>query len=510
MIAGIRRRAQRGTAVTVVGRITVLEPLGRTATGESFVGRDPDLDRVVVLKRLSQLVIGDAEALHRFRAQAQLMARVQSPYCVRVFDYVEAAGEAWIVSEYVEGTTLGRLLARDGKPTAAQALHAVRGALAGLADIHRAGLVHRDVRPETIVITRDGTSKLADAAQMTLAGAWAEPPSETPATMSPELVRGGTGDARSDIYSVGCVLHECFEGRPPFVGDSATSVLQQHVEVAPPPAGHAPPCLQEIIAAALAKDPAQRPQTVEEVAARLDECAARSLGPDWWERGALAGLLGVAGVVATAAVVPGIASRPAAPTPAVTPASVTTGPRRARIPGGPAAVAAGVVAVAAAGIAGVLLTRSGGAPGPTAATTTAPPATTAVASASLPPAPSLAPVAAVFDQATFTTTYTVSVAPTDGLTYSWSVTIPDDPGCAAGFKGGSPAPNQATWFHKDSSQGGPCSHGPGAAGPRGHNGVVSVIVSRGRWTCNATFQGTEGANGQSTASGDPPGSCLAK
>lgn len=499
--------------MTLVGRIEVLEPLGSTATGESFTGRDPDLGRLVVLKRLPPAVSGDPQARDRFRAQAQLMARLQSAHCVRVFDYVDADAAAWVVSEYVEGTTLGRLLALQGRLTAEQSLRAVRGALAGLGDIHRAGLIHRDVRPETIVVTRDGSGKLADVAQMTLAGARSDPPSGAAATMSPELARGEAGDARSDVYSVGCVLHECFEGRPPFTGDSADAVLRQHLEAVAPPAVHAPPCLQGLIAAALAKNPAHRPQSAEEVAAGIDDCAAQTFGPDWWERGALATLLGTAGLVAGGAVVPGIASGRAAPA-ATTSASITTvPPPRRRIPGGPVAVAAAAVAVVGAAAAGILLTRSGTSTSTTSSTTTSS-SSAAVAPASatpvttVAPAPVLAPVAGVFDQSTFSTTYTVNVQPAAGLTYTWSVSIPGDPGCAAGFKGGSPAPNQATWFHADVSQGGHCGHAPGAVGPRGHAGVVTVVVSNGNWSCTATFGGTEGPNGQPSATGDPPGACV--
>jgi hypothetical protein len=124
-----------------------------------------------------------------------------------------------------------------------------------------------------------------------------------------------------------------------------------------------------------------------------------------------------------------------------------------------------------------------------------------------PAPPTLTPIHAAFDQATFTTTYTEN-ARGDDLTYTWSVSIPLDKPCAAGFKGNTPKPNQATWYHADKSQklDGPCNHDASHLGPRGHPGTVTVVVSNLLWKCKATYEGTEGDNGNPEGDGpEPPG-----
>ena len=126
-----------------------------------------------------------------------------------------------------------------------------------------------------------------------------------------------------------------------------------------------------------------------------------------------------------------------------------------------------------------------------------------------PPAPTLQPIHAFFDQSTFSTTYTES-ASGGNLTYAWSVSIPTDPGCAAGFKAGSPQPNQATWYHADRGEGGPCSHADYDASGAGHPGTVTVTVSDGYWSCAATYRGTQGGDGSPAGDGPAPEPCVKK
>jgi hypothetical protein len=123
--------------------------------------------------------------------------------------------------------------------------------------------------------------------------------------------------------------------------------------------------------------------------------------------------------------------------------------------------------------------------------------------------PVLKPIHAVFDQATFTTTYTEDATGPD-LEYKWSVSIPVDEECATGFNGNSPKPNQATWFHKDKAQGGSCNHDGLHIGPRGHPGTVTVIVSNLGWSCKAIYEGTEGLGGNPVGDGPAPAACVAK
>ena len=290
--------------MAAVGKFEVLERLGLTWTGEIFLARNPDLDRQVIIKRLAPSLVG-ADVLTRLRREAQLMAQVSSAHCVRVLDYVEEGGYAWIVTEQVDGTTLGRLLAGRGTLRPEQSLAVLRGAVSGLEAVHGAGLLHRDVRPETIVVTAEGTSKLADFSQMTVAGARGEPPSGAAAYMSPELARGEPGDARSDVYSAGCVLYHCLEGSPPFDGQDAEEVLRNHAMVPAPVAAHAPEGLRVLVAASLAKQPGQRPATAAAFALQLEQAGAEAFGSDWLQRGAVASLAGTA-ALAAGTVVPGL------------------------------------------------------------------------------------------------------------------------------------------------------------------------------------------------------------
>lgn len=163
-------------------------------------------------------------------------------------------------------------------------------------------------------------------------------------------------------------------------------------------------------------------------------------------------------------------------------------------------ISLGVLGAAAVGI-GVTAAVSGGGATTTTPTTQAPP-TTAVAAGSTtttatvvatPPPPALKPIDAVFTQSLFHTVYTEDATPgTLGqtLTYTWSVSIPADPGCASGFRGNTPQQNQATWYHADTSQGGPCNHSGQDYGASGHPGTVTVVVTSGLWRCTATISGT--------------------
>jgi hypothetical protein len=162
-------------------------------------------------------------------------------------------------------------------------------------------------------------------------------------------------------------------------------------------------------------------------------------------------------------------------------------------------VAAAVVVAAA--IVGISLAFSGGKTTPAAATTTTPTTTPAG-----PSKPRLTPIAAVFNPSARETVYTESAGGL-GLHYTWSVSIPGDPGCAAGFKPNAPKPNQATWVHADVSEGGPCNHAHYNAAGFGHPGWVTVVVANGAWSCRDRFHGTQGRQAQPAASGSTPSRC---
>jgi hypothetical protein len=158
-------------------------------------------------------------------------------------------------------------------------------------------------------------------------------------------------------------------------------------------------------------------------------------------------------------------------------------------------VALGVVVAAGVGI-GVASTASGS--GSHASTPTTQTTTTTIEAA-----PVLSPIQTVFDQPHFTTTYTEPAQAGPGATYTWSVSIPNDPGCAYGFTPGTPQPNQATWNHTDLADGGPCSHSGQDFGPSGHHGTITVVVTTTHWHCTATYDGTASGTGPAPAACTP-------
>jgi eukaryotic-like serine/threonine-protein kinase len=308
---------------TGIGDYEVRGTLGTGSSGTVFLARQSLIDRDVALKQLSAELTAQPEFRERFRAEAQIMARLESDHCVRVFDFFEREGHAYLVSEVVAGVSL-RKLVESGSLSPEQALGVMKGALLGLDHAHGMGLIHRDIKPENILLDTEGTSKLADFG---LAGAVEGPgaagglPSGSPAYMSPETVSGAMVDARSDLYSVGAVLFELLTGRPPFLAEGALAVMRMHRQ-APVPNPHElngqlGPGVSGLVMASLAKDAADRPQTAGQMLAALETAAVEAYGPEWETRSSvkrevaaalgaglgLLALLGTAGAAAAAAAV---------------------------------------------------------------------------------------------------------------------------------------------------------------------------------------------------------------
>ncbi|WP_293787306.1 Stk1 family PASTA domain-containing Ser/Thr kinase, partial [uncultured Aeromicrobium sp.] len=242
--------------------------LGRGGMAEVRIGRDLRLGRPVAIKQLRADLAADPTFQERFRREAQSAASLNHPSIVAVYDTGEAPDAhgnniPYIVMELVEGRTLRDIL-RDGRKIMPErALSITADILSALDYSHRAGIIHRDIKPANIMLTPAGQVKVMDfgiaraiadsSAAMTQTAAVIG----TAQYLSPEQARGETVDARSDIYSTGCVLYELLTGRPPFVGDSPVSVAYQHVrEEATPPSQLNPEVTVEvdhIVAKALAK-----------------------------------------------------------------------------------------------------------------------------------------------------------------------------------------------------------------------------------------------------------------
>ncbi len=256
------------TPVPLGDRYEVAGLLGRGGMADVRVGRDLRLGRPVAIKQLRADLAADPTFQERFRREAQSAASLNHPSIVAVYDTGEAPDIhgndiPYIVMELVEGRTLRDVL-RDGRKIMPErALSITADILSALDYSHRAGIIHRDIKPANIMLTPAGQVKVMDFG---IARAIADSSSAMTQTaavigtaqyLSPEQARGETVDARSDIYSTGCVLYELLTGRPPFVGDSPVSVAYQHVrEEATPPSQLNPEVsleIDHIVAKALAK-----------------------------------------------------------------------------------------------------------------------------------------------------------------------------------------------------------------------------------------------------------------
>ncbi len=262
--------------------------LGRGGMAEVRRGRDRRLGRTVAIKMLRTDLATDPTFQVRFRREAQSAAMLNHPSIVAVYDtgedILDGARVPFIVMEFVEGKTLRELLQEHPRITPERALEITSGILDALDYSHRAGIVHRDIKPGNVMITANGDVKVMDfgiARALSDVGATVTQTAAVVGTaqyLSPEQARGETADARSDLYSTGCVLYELLTGRPPFLGDSLVSVAISHVrEAATPPSQvdpAVPPAVDAIVMKALAKDRLERYQSAAEMKADVQRAMA--------------------------------------------------------------------------------------------------------------------------------------------------------------------------------------------------------------------------------------------
>ena len=249
--------------------------LGRGGMGVVYRAHDLALDRPVALKILAPELAADASFRERFLRESRLAASLDHRSIVPVYDAGEVAGELYIAMRYVEGSDLRGLLEAEGALEPARALRIVEQVADALDAAHERGLVHRDVKPSNVLIDARGHCYLADfglSRRLGEAGA-ALNASQSLGTVdyaAPEQIRGEEVDGRADLYSLGCLLHECLTGDPPFKRPSDAATLFAHLEEEPPsPAG-----LEQVMRAALAKEPDDRYQSGRE----LVDAARSALG----------------------------------------------------------------------------------------------------------------------------------------------------------------------------------------------------------------------------------------
>jgi eukaryotic-like serine/threonine-protein kinase len=261
------------------GRYELDGIVGRGGMAEVFRARDIRLDRVVAVKTLREDLARDATFQARFRREAQSAASLNHPSIVAVYDTGEdnsgPSHVPYIVMEYVDGRTLRDLLRDDRRLLPERALEITDGVLRALDYSHRNGIVHRDIKPGNVMLTRTGEVKVMDfgiARAVSDAQATMTQTAQVIGTaqyLSPEQARGERVDARSDLYSTGCLLYELLTGRPPFLGDSPVAIAYQHVRENPVPPSQLDPEIpawaDSIVLRAMAKDPAQRYQSAADM-----------------------------------------------------------------------------------------------------------------------------------------------------------------------------------------------------------------------------------------------------
>ena len=261
------------------GRYELDGVVGRGGMAEVYRARDIRLDRVVAVKTLREDLARDATFQARFRREAQSAASLNHPSIIAVYDTGEdmegPENVPYIVMEYADGRTLRDLLREDRRLLPDRALEITDGVLRALDYSHRHGIVHRDIKPANVMLTRSAEVKVMDfgiARAVSDAQATMTQTAQVIGTaqyLSPEQARGERVDARSDLYSTGCLLYELLTGRPPFTGDSPVAIAYQHVREHPVPPSRVDPEIpvwaDSIVLKAMAKDPADRYQSAAEM-----------------------------------------------------------------------------------------------------------------------------------------------------------------------------------------------------------------------------------------------------
>ncbi|WP_433660750.1 Stk1 family PASTA domain-containing Ser/Thr kinase [Nocardia sp. CA-128927] len=271
------------TPKNLSSRYELGEIIGFGGMSEVHKARDLRLSRDVAIKVLRADLARDPTFYLRFKREAQNAAALNHPAIVAVYDTGEAKVDdgplPYIVMEYVEGDTLRDIVRGQGPLPPRRAMEVVADVCAALDFSHKAGIVHRDMKPANIMINRAGAVKVMDFGIARAIADAANPMTQTAAVigtaqyLSPEQARGETVDARSDVYSVGCVLFEILTGEPPFTGDSPVAVAYQHVREDPRLPSHVHPGvpreLDSVILKAMSKNPANRYQSAAEMRADL-------------------------------------------------------------------------------------------------------------------------------------------------------------------------------------------------------------------------------------------------
>ncbi|HEV7523317.1 MAG TPA: protein kinase, partial [Acidimicrobiia bacterium] len=272
--------------------------IGRGGWGVVLRAEHRQLGRAVAIKQLPRAFAADPGVRRRFVSEARLLATLDHPHIVPIYDYVEDEGLCLLVMELLAGGTLWDRLTTTGV-SADSACGIVVAACSALHHAHANGILHRDIKPDNMLFAASGTVKVSDFGIAKVVGGTASMATRTgevlgtPAYMAPEQALGAELTPGTDVYALGTVLYELLSGRLPFVDDgNAIALLYRHVHEQPTPlaevAPDLPAALVEATMRALSTDPADRYETAEDFGVALADAASSALGPDWVQRGGVA------------------------------------------------------------------------------------------------------------------------------------------------------------------------------------------------------------------------------
>lgn len=271
---------------TIANKYKIYEQIGEGTVAKVFMGRDLTTNRMVAIKIIRPHLVDEGKFLERFRREAKVLADLDSPHAVQVYDYGTDSEINFIVLELIQGRILSDIIEAEGPMEVERALKLVRQVAECLQTAQQKGIVHRDIKPANIMVTADGLVKVMDfgfARSAISTGLTATDVLGTPNYISPEQADGKEVDTRTDIYSLGASLYEMLTGEVPYKGDTPIAIVLEHMTAPVPSVRSLRPDVPEevgkIVARCMAKEPRGRYQTAAELVRAIDAALGKRVAP---------------------------------------------------------------------------------------------------------------------------------------------------------------------------------------------------------------------------------------